>query len=181
MRDHPQQREAIHALLAQEIGRVTVVLLQQEDEQRAAVDLLRAGGSGMDDGTFDDAIEADRGFGLDRFLSRHRGEGTVEHLVEVLAQLGEVDTAGRQQLARLRIFDQRIKEMLETDEVVPPVGGEPERATDTLERFGRERNRCAAHARCSSGSGSIVTSSGYSCCSARRLVAFTFVSATSLV
>ena len=86
-----------------------------------------------------------------------------------------------EQLPRLRILDQRVQQMFEADEIVAAIGRQAERAADALERFGSKRDGGAAHARCSSGSGSIVTSSGNSCCSASRFVAFTFVSATSRV
>jgi hypothetical protein len=133
------------------------------------------------DGAFDDAIEANRGFGLDGLLAGHRRERLVEHLVEVAPKLREIDTAGVEQMTRLRVFDERVEEVFEPDEIVAAVGGKPERAANALERLRCKRNRCAAHARCPSGSGSIVTSSGNSCCSARRFVAVTFVSAMSFV
>ena len=52
-----------------------------------------------------------------------------------------------------------------------PIGSHAERAADAFQRFGRKRHWCAAHSRVSGDSGSMVTSRGYSCCSASCCVA----------
>ena len=96
-------------------------------------------------------------------------------------QRRQVDAAARQDLARLRILDERVQHVLEADEIVPAIRRDAKRAADALERVGCERNRGAAHSRGSPESGSMVTSNGYSCCSASCCVALTFVSATSRV
>ena len=179
--NRPQQRQAIEALLAQEVRGVAVLFLQQEHEQRAAVHLLRARRSGVHHGAFDDPIEANGRLGLHGFLARHGRERLGQHFFELAAELCQIDAARAEQLARLRILDERVQHVFESDEIVPSIGREAEGTPDALERLRRERNGGVAHARCSSGSGSIVTSSGNSCCSARRLVAVTFVSATSRV
>ena len=95
VRDHAQQRQAIDALLAQEVRRVAVVFLQQEHEQRAAVDLLRARRGGVHDGALDDAVEADRRFGLHGLLAGHRRKRLAQHLVEIAPELRQIDAAGR--------------------------------------------------------------------------------------
>ena len=181
VRDGAQQRDAFEALLAQEIGRVAVVLLQQEHQQRPALHLLRARRSRVNDGTFDDAIEAEGGFGLDRLAARHRREGAFEHLLQVRPQGGQVDAARGEEGGRLRVLNQRVQHVLQADQVMTTLGRDAKGAANTLEGVRGERNGCAAHARAPSGSGSSVTSNGYSCCSASCWVALTLVSATSRV
>ena len=87
VRDRAQQAEAIDALLAQEIRRVTLLFLQQEHQQRAAFDLLRARRGRVHHRALDDAIETERRFRLDRLAAGHRREGAVEHFFEIAAQL----------------------------------------------------------------------------------------------
>ncbi len=135
----------------------------------------------MYDRSLDDAIEADRRFGLHGLLARDRRKRLVQDFVEIPAQLRQVDAAARHQLPRLRILDERIQQVLEAHQVVAAIGGHAKRAANALERFRGKRDGGAAHARCSCGSGSIVTSSGNSCCSASRRAAVTLVSATSRV
>src|SRR5688500_2369305 len=135
----------------------------------------------MDDCALDDPIEAERRFGLDGFLARHRGKGAVEHLFEVAFQLRQVDAAAREDLACLRILDQRVQHVLERDEIVTAIRRHAKRSADALERIWRKRHGSTAHSRVSWVSGSMVTSNGYSCCSASRWVALTLVSATSRV
>ena len=65
-----QQRQPIDALLAQEVRGVALLFLQQEHQQRAALDLLRARRCGVHDRALDDAIEAERRFGLDGLACR---------------------------------------------------------------------------------------------------------------
>ena len=98
-----------------------------------------------------------------------------------LLSVVEVDAAARQDVARLRILDQRVQHVLEADEIVAAIRRDAKRAADAFERVGCERNRGAAHSRGPPASGSIVTSNGYSCCSASCCVALTLVSATSRV
>ena len=181
VRDRAQQRQPIDALLAQEVGGVALFFLQQEHQQRAAFDLLRAGRCGVHDGPLDDAIETERRFRLDRLPPGHRRERLLEHFFEIALERLEVDAAARQDLARLRIVDHRVQQVLEADDVVAAIGREAKRAPDAFERLGRKRNRCAAHSSGPPHSGSIVTSRGYSCCSAICWVALTLVSATSRV
>ena len=158
--------EPIDALLAQEVRGVALLFLQQEHQQRAALHLLRARRGGMHHGALDDAIEAERRFGLDGFLAGHRREGAIEHLFEIGLERREVDAAARQDVARLRILDQRVQHVLEADEIVAAIRRDAKRAADAFERIGCERNGGAAHSRGSPASGSMVTSNGYSCCSA---------------
>ena len=181
MGQRPKQAEAIQALFAEEVGRVAVVFLEQEDEQRPALHLLGTRRGGVHDGPLDHAIEADRGLGLHGPASRHRRERALQHVVEVVAQRREVDATGLQQAQGQRILEQRREQVLEADEIVPAIGGQPEGAANALERFWCERYRLPTHSVAPSGSGSTVTSSGNSCCSARRCVAFCLVSATSRV
>ena len=146
VRDRAQQRQPIDALLAQEVRGVALFLLQQEHQQRAALDLLRARRCGVDDRALDDAIEAERRFGLDRLAAGHRREGAFEHFLEIaLRSVSRLTRHARQDVARLRILDQRVQHVLEADEVVTAIGGDAKRAADALERVGGERNRCAAH------------------------------------
>ena len=109
------------ALLAQEVRRVAVVFLQQEHEQRAALHLLRARRGGVHDGAFDDAIEAERRFGLDGFLPGTGVNAWSSTSSRSVAQRRQVDAAARQDLARLRIFDQRVQQVLEADEIVTAI------------------------------------------------------------
>ena len=75
----------------------------------------------------------------------------LEHLVEIASAAAARSTRQRaQDLARLRILDQRVQQVLEADEIVAAIGRDAERAADALERVGGERNGRAAHARCSS-------------------------------
>ena len=166
VRNRAEQREAIQALLAQEVGGVALLFLQQEHQQGAAFDLLGARRGGVHDGALDDAVEAERRFRLHRLASGHGREGAIEHFLEVGPQHRQVDAAARQDLARLRILDQGVQHVLEADEVVAAIGGDAERAPDAFERVGGKRHRRAAHAPASWGSGSSVTSRGNSCCSA---------------
>jgi hypothetical protein len=168
-------------LLAQEIGGVAVFFLEKEDEQRSAVDLLRAGRRRMNDGSLHDAVEPDGGLRLDGFLTGDWRKRLAEDLVEIAAQLRQIDAAAAKQLARLRVFDQRVKKVFEANQIVTAIRCQTKGAPDALQRLGGKWNGGSAHARCSSGSGSIVTSNGYSCCSASRRVALTLVSATSRV
>jgi hypothetical protein len=96
VRNRAQQRQTVEALLAKKIRRVAVVFLQQEHEQRSAVHLPCTRRRGVDDGTLDDAIEADGRFGLDGFFPGHRRKRLGQHLVEIATQLRQVDAAGRQ-------------------------------------------------------------------------------------
>ena len=129
----------------------------------------------------DDTVEADGGFGLDGAAARNRREGALQHVIQIVAERGEIDPAGLQDPQRLRVLEECREQVLEADQIVPAIGGEAESAADALERFWRERYGLPTHCVAPSGSGSTVTSSGYSCCSARRCVAFCFVSATSRV
>src|SRR5262245_60880897 len=160
---------------------MAVFFLQQEHQQRAAVNLLRARGRGVHDRPLDNAVEADRRFGLDGFFAGNRRERLAQDLVKVAAQLRQIDTAAAEQLTGLRILDERVQEVFEADEIMAAISGQPERPPDAFKGLGGKGNGGTTHARCSSGSGSIVTSSGYSCCSAMRRVALTLVSATSRV
>src|SRR5689334_245235 len=116
----------------------------------------------MHDGALDHAIEPKSGLGLDRFASGHRGEGAIEHFLQIAPEGVEVHAASRQDVFRLRVFDQRVQHMLEADEVVATVRRDAKGAADTLKRVWCERHRGAAHFPRSSESGSMVTSSGYS-------------------
>ena len=127
------------------------------------------------------AIEAERRLGLHRLAAGHRRERLVQHLFQIGLEDGEIDVAAREDLARLRIFDQRVQHVLERHEVVTAIRGDAKRAADAFERVGGKRHGRAAHSRTSRVSGSMVTSNGYSCCSASRWVALTLVSATSRV
>jgi len=93
-----------------------------------------------------------------------------------------VEFRGARDMARqsVRMYRETYA-MLEANQIVPAIGGHPERPANTLERFRCKRDGGAAHDGCSCGSGSIVASSGNSCCSASRRVALTLVSATSCV
>ena len=86
MRNRPQQRKAVEPLLAEEVGGVAVVFLEQEDQQCAALHLLRAGRGGVHHGTLDDPIEADGGLGLDGLAPGHRRERALQNLFEIRAQ-----------------------------------------------------------------------------------------------
>ena len=145
VRDHPQQRQSIEPLVLQEERGVAFLLLQHEDEQAAGVDLLRARHRRVHDGLLDDAIESDRRLGLDRTGSRNRRECLRQHFVDLLAQRVEIDAAGREQPARLRLVGDRAQQMLEADGVVAAVGRQAERALNRLERFRRKGNWRFAH------------------------------------
>ena len=182
VRDHAQQRQPIDALLAQEVRGVAVLFLQQEHEQRAAVDLLRARRRGVHHRALDDAIEADRRFGLDGLLARHRRERALEHLVEIAAERrrgrrGSASGAARACGSSM----QRVQQVLEADEIVPAIGGERNARRMLSSVSGANGTGVRLMRAAPRGSGSIVTSSGNSCCSASRCVALTLVSATSRV
>ena len=107
--------------------------------------------------------------------------GRFEHFLEIVGQLRAVDVEGRKGGLGPRVFDQRAQQVLERHHVVAALGGEAERPADGLEGVGGEGNGRGTHRRVSSGSGSMVTRSGNSCCSASRSVAAIFDSATSRV
>ena len=67
------------------------------------------------------------------------GERPLQHLVQVVAQRREVDATGLEQAQHLRILEQRREQVLEADEIVPPIGGQTEGAANALQRLGCER------------------------------------------
>ena len=101
--------------------------------------------------------------------------------LEIVRELREIDIERLQGAAATRVVDERAQQVFERHQVMAAIGGRPEGAPDRLQRVRGERHGGPTHDLPSSGSGSIETRSGYSCCSARRSVAATFVSATSFV
>ena len=145
VRDHPQERQSIEPLALQEERGVAFLLLQHEDEQASAINLLCARHRRMHDGLLDDAIESDGRLGLDRTGSWNRCERLGQHFVDLLAKRIEVDAARRQQPPRLRFVGERAQQMLEADGVVPPVACQAKGALNGLEGFRRKGNWRLAH------------------------------------
>ena len=181
MRDRPQQPQPVHALLGEEVGGRRLLFLQQEHQQAAALDLLRARRRRVHHGAFHHAVERHGRFRLHGLGTGHRRVRPPEHVVEIVGELREVDVQRVQRRPGLRVVDERPQQVLERDQVVAPIGRRAERTANRLQGVWRERNGSRTHDRPSSGSGSIETRSGYSCCSASRSAAATFVSATSFV
>jgi hypothetical protein len=145
MRDHAEQRQPIQPLVAEGKRGMAFVLLEDEHEQAAAVDVTCARDRRVHDRLLDDPVEAKRRLGLDARRRRHGGKRLRQHLVHLFLQDVELHAAGREHAPRLWLVDNRQQQMLEADGVVTPVGGEPEGALNGLERLRRERNRALTH------------------------------------
>jgi hypothetical protein len=87
-----------------------------------------------------DAVETNRRLGLHLVGTRHRLERLAQHLGDLSAERVNVRAATHQNAPRLRLVRGREEEVLEPDCVMPPLGGETDRAVNRLERFRRERN-----------------------------------------
>ena len=133
------------ALRLEEVRRMAVLLLQQEHQQAAAVDLLGTRRGRMQHGVLDDAVKAERRLRLDRRRCRQRRERLAEHVVQLPPQRLEVGAAGRQHPPPLRLVGDRQQQVLEADRVVAPIGRHAEGALDGFQRLGCEGNRRLAH------------------------------------
>jgi hypothetical protein len=65
VRDDPQQRQSLDPVVAQEEGGMALLLLQDEHDEAAAVDVLGARHGGVDDRLLNDSIESERRLRLD--------------------------------------------------------------------------------------------------------------------
>ena len=136
MGDDAQQREPIDALTAKEIRRVALLLLQDENEQTAGVDMLGARDRGVHHRLLNHAIEAERRLG---FHGGRRGDGRkrlLERVMQLAQQRLQVDAArDHQNAARGWLVDNRQQQMLEPD-IVTTLGGKPKCPLNRLERLG---------------------------------------------
>jgi hypothetical protein len=138
MRNHAKQRQPVHALPPQEVGGVAFLLLEDEDEQAAAVHVLRARHRGVHHRLLDHAVEAERRLRLDGGGGRHGRKCLEQHLVELRLEEIDMRAAGGQDAPRLRLLGNREQQVLQPDGIVAPVGRQAERPLDRLDRLGSE-------------------------------------------
>ena len=120
--DHIQPGDA---LLVQVVDSVRVLLAEDGDQHIGTRDLLLAVGGGLHvhDGALDDALEAQRGLGVDFFGAGDDRGVFLDEARQALAQLVDVGGAGAQHLGCRRVVEQRKQQVLHRDELVTLLSG----------------------------------------------------------
>ena len=118
VRDVVDDVQARDALLLQEVHRVGVLLAEDRHQHVGAGDFLLARGLHVQDGTLDDALEAERGLRVHLAVGRDARGLLGDVLRQVLAQLVHVGAAGAQHLGGGRVVQQREQQVLDGDELV---------------------------------------------------------------
>ena len=120
--DHIQAR---NALLVQVVHGVRVFLAENGHEHVGARDFLLAVASGLHvhDGALDDALEAQRGLGVDLVGTRHLGRVVLDEVGQRCAQVVDLRGAGAQHLGCARVIEQCKQQMLHGNELVALLTG----------------------------------------------------------
>jgi hypothetical protein len=145
VRKDTQQEQPLHPLGTQKVRRMTILLLEEEDEQAAALDVLGARRHGVHHRLLNDAIESKRGFRFDDGRAHDRSERLGENVGELTPQHLDVGAAGCQDAPRLRLVRDREEQMFEPDFFVAPIGRQAEGALDCLQCLRRKRHGCLTH------------------------------------
>jgi hypothetical protein len=123
VRDVVHDVQAGDALLVQEVDRVGVLLAVDRHQDVGAGDLLLARRLDVQDRALDDALESERGLGID-LAGAGDGRGVLHHEIgERLLQLVDLRRAGLQHLGSGRVVAQREQQVLDRDELVPLLAG----------------------------------------------------------
>ncbi len=92
----------------------------------------------MQDRALDDALETERGLGIDFLGARDRGSVRGDEVSERFPQFLDVGSAGAQHFRGRRIVQQREQQVLDGDELVPLLARLYERHVETDFEFLRD-------------------------------------------
>ena len=170
MRQVAEHVEFVHSLAAEKIHSLRTLGLVEGGEHLAGVHFLAAGALGVELRVLHDALQHRRQHRLDLGIVRQLLQRTVQKIVELLLQQGNVAAALADHIGHLAVVQQRVQQMLERDVLVTSLDGVVQREFEGfLEWLGDH------------WSFSIVHNSGNSCSLAMAVVLATFISATSYV
>ena len=114
--------EPAHILLLQEIDGIAVPLGKQCDQNIGACHRILAGRLYMQDGTLDNPLKTGRGGGIALFFGFERLIFLIEILLNHIAQISQIDTAGLHDLGGVGIVDQSKQQMFQRRIFMAAVG-----------------------------------------------------------
>ena len=138
VRDVVDRVVARHVLLLQEVDRVGLALGEDRHQDVGAGDLGAAGRLHVEDRALHHPLEAGRGLGLDRLVGGEALQLLVDEGLELAFEPLQIDAAGLQHRDGVGILQQRVEQVLERRELVPPLDRKRERPVQALFEIARE-------------------------------------------